>query len=82
MVLDTLYIDICVFQPMEIYVDDETKLTLHGLVQVSSTFFFFQYYCFINCLYLAHSTNVHFHCLSLFAALHFTEGGRKKPQIE
>lgn len=22
-------------QPMEIYVDDETKLTLHGLVQVS-----------------------------------------------
>ena len=41
MVLDSLYIDICVFQPMEIYVDDETKLTLHGLVQVSSTYVFF-----------------------------------------
>lgn len=26
--------DICLFQPMEIYVDDEAKLTLHGLVQV------------------------------------------------
>ena len=29
-----LYCDICSFQPMEIYVDDEAKLTLHGLVQV------------------------------------------------
>ncbi|XP_021994906.1 DEAD-box ATP-dependent RNA helicase 15 isoform X1 [Helianthus annuus] len=27
------YCDICFFQPMEIYVDDEAKLTLHGLVQ-------------------------------------------------
>lgn len=26
---------VCSFQPMEIYVDDEAKLTLHGLVQVS-----------------------------------------------
>lgn len=25
---------ICLLQPMEIYVDDEAKLTLHGLVQV------------------------------------------------
>ena len=32
------------FQPMEIYVDDETKLTLHGLVQVSSMLFFF-FFC-------------------------------------
>ncbi|KAG2279604.1 hypothetical protein Bca52824_050824 [Brassica carinata] len=30
---NTLYSDICPFQPMEIYVDDEAKLTLHGLVQ-------------------------------------------------
>lgn len=29
-----LYYDIYSFQPMEIYVDDEAKLTLHGLVQV------------------------------------------------
>lgn len=29
-----IYRDICSFQPMEIYVDDEAKLTLHGLVQV------------------------------------------------
>ncbi|CAL5360036.1 unnamed protein product [Camellia sinensis] len=29
-----LYCDISSFQPMEIYVDDEAKLTLHGLVQV------------------------------------------------
>lgn len=29
-----IYYDICSFQPMEIYVDDEAKLTLHGLVQV------------------------------------------------
>lgn len=28
---------ICLLQPMEIYVDDEAKLTLHGLVQVSLT---------------------------------------------
>ncbi|XP_028076220.1 DEAD-box ATP-dependent RNA helicase 56-like isoform X4 [Camellia sinensis] len=28
-----LYCDIFSFQPMEIYVDDEAKLTLHGLVQ-------------------------------------------------
>ncbi|MBA0777788.1 hypothetical protein Gotri_005762, partial [Gossypium trilobum] len=27
------YCHICSFQPMEIYVDDEAKLTLHGLVQ-------------------------------------------------
>ena len=26
--------DFCPLQPMEIYVDDEAKLTLHGLVQV------------------------------------------------
>jgi ATP-dependent RNA helicase UAP56/SUB2 len=44
-----IYCDICSFQPMEIYVDDEAKLTLHGLVQVlypcklilSSTFLVF-----------------------------------------
>nr|VDD18888.1 unnamed protein product [Brassica oleracea] len=30
---NTLSSDICSFQPMEIYVDDEAKLTLHGLVQ-------------------------------------------------
>lgn len=29
-----IYCEICSFQPMEIYVDDEAKLTLHGLVQV------------------------------------------------
>lgn len=29
-----IYCPICSFQPMEIYVDDEAKLTLHGLVQV------------------------------------------------
>ena len=29
-----IYHDVCSFQPMEIYVDDEAKLTLHGLVQV------------------------------------------------
>lgn len=29
-----VYCDICSLQPMEIYVDDEAKLTLHGLVQV------------------------------------------------
>lgn len=29
-----LYYYICSLQPMEIYVDDEAKLTLHGLVQV------------------------------------------------
>ena len=29
-----LYCNISSFQPMEIYVDDEAKLTLHGLVQV------------------------------------------------
>lgn len=29
-----IYCDICSLQPMEIYVDDEAKLTLHGLVQV------------------------------------------------
>lgn len=37
-----IYCDICSFQPMEIYVDDEAKLTLHGLVQVcggNHTFF-------------------------------------------
>ncbi|KAL5190047.1 DEAD-box ATP-dependent RNA helicase 56 [Glycine soja] len=28
-----IYCEICSFQPMEIYVDDEAKLTLHGLVQ-------------------------------------------------
>ncbi|MBA0668784.1 hypothetical protein Goklo_001667, partial [Gossypium klotzschianum] len=28
-----IYCDISSFQPMEIYVDDEAKLTLHGLVQ-------------------------------------------------
>ncbi|XP_050900565.1 DEAD-box ATP-dependent RNA helicase 15-like [Lathyrus oleraceus] len=28
-----IYCQICSFQPMEIYVDDEAKLTLHGLVQ-------------------------------------------------
>ncbi|MFQ6627727.1 hypothetical protein Gotur_005648 [Gossypium turneri] len=27
------YCNVCSFQPMEIYVDDEAKLTLHGLVQ-------------------------------------------------
>lgn len=31
---------VCSFQPMEIYVDDEAKLTLHGLVQVSLLFKF------------------------------------------
>ncbi|CAN6839004.1 unnamed protein product [Brassica oleracea] len=30
---NTLSSDICSFQPMEIYVDDEAKLALHGLVQ-------------------------------------------------
>ncbi|MBA0728516.1 hypothetical protein Golax_001409 [Gossypium laxum] len=30
---NTIYCDISSFQPMEIYVDDEAKLTLHGLVQ-------------------------------------------------
>jgi hypothetical protein len=29
-----IYCPVCSFQPMEIYVDDEAKLTLHGLVQV------------------------------------------------
>ena len=29
-----IYCDLSPFQPMEIYVDDEAKLTLHGLVQV------------------------------------------------
>ncbi|GMP85694.1 hypothetical protein CsSME_00038766 [Camellia sinensis var. sinensis] len=29
-----LYCDISSFQPMEIYVDNEAKLTLHGLVQL------------------------------------------------
>ena len=29
------------FQPMEIYVDDEAKLTLHGLVQVCLVDMFF-----------------------------------------
>ena len=29
-----IYCDISSLQPMEIYVDDEAKLTLHGLVQV------------------------------------------------
>ena len=40
---------------------------LHGLVQVSSMLFFFflQYFCFISWLSLAHSTNAHFHCLSV-----------------
>ena len=33
-----LYGDISSFQPMEIYVDDEAKLTLHGLVQVEFNF--------------------------------------------
>lgn len=32
-----LYCDVSSFQPMEIYVDDEAKLTLHGLVQVCET---------------------------------------------
>ena len=27
-------LDVITLQPMEIYVDDEAKLTLHGLVQV------------------------------------------------
>ena len=45
---DALYIDTRFFQPMEIYVDDETKLTFHGLVQVSSMLFFLQYFCFIS----------------------------------
>ena len=26
-------LNICIFQPLEIFVDDETKLTLHGLQQ-------------------------------------------------
>ncbi|CAI0416698.1 unnamed protein product [Linum tenue] len=30
---NVIYCKICSFQPMEIYVDDEAKLTLHGLVQ-------------------------------------------------
>ncbi|CAF1882767.1 unnamed protein product [Brassica napus] len=34
---NTLSSDICSFQPMEIYVDDEAKLALHGFVQVYST---------------------------------------------
>ncbi|KAI8004314.1 Callose synthase 4 [Camellia lanceoleosa] len=34
---NTLYCDIPSFQPMEIYVDDEAKLTLHGLVQIPSS---------------------------------------------
>ncbi|BAS72636.1 Os01g0550000, partial [Oryza sativa Japonica Group] len=28
-----LYLPFVILQPMEIYVDDEAKLTLHGLVQ-------------------------------------------------
>jgi len=41
-----IYCEICSFQPMEIYVDDEAKLTLHGLVQVS----FLQFLSKISCL--------------------------------
>lgn len=37
-----IYCDICSLQPMEIYVDDEAKLTLHGLVQVCYKKLFYQ----------------------------------------
>ena len=40
-----IYCQICSFQPMEIYVDDEAKLTLHGLVQVGF-FKLFAYFFF------------------------------------
>ena len=33
-VVSVIQSNIFPFQPMEIYVDDEAKLTLHGLVQV------------------------------------------------
>lgn len=43
-----IYCDISSFQPMEIYVDDEAKLTLHGLVQVS----YFCFWAILSCLLL------------------------------
>ena len=52
---------------MEIYVDDETKLTSRSCTGIFDAFFFLllQYFCFISWLSLAHSTNAHFHCLSV-----------------
>ena len=55
---------------MEIYVDDETKLTSRSCTGIFDAFFFFlfkflQYFCFISWLSLAHSNNAHFHYLSV-----------------
>lgn len=54
-----IYCDICSFQPMEIYVDDEAKLTLHGLVQV-----IFFYKLTVSFLHMIRNMNLTF--LALF----------------
>jgi hypothetical protein len=58
---------------MEIYVDDEAKLTLHGLVQVS----FVLLQSFRHPLISLSINSSH-----LAAALHKTDRGREEPEIE
>jgi hypothetical protein len=54
-----IYCPICSFQPMEIYVDDEAKLTLHGLVQVL--------YPFMLIMFCSEEKNVdHLFCFARF----------------
>lgn len=70
---------------MEIYVDDEAKLTLHGLVQVEfvdSFFYLFDYLSLFSFPLI--DAEVFFCLLALlslppFSALHQIEGGREEP---
>lgn len=70
-----IYCDICSFQPMEIYVDDEAKLTLHGLVQVCILQVDFQ-------LIILKFINVNLTFMYDISALHQVNRGREKPQVE
>ena len=61
------------FQPMEIYVDDEAKLTLHGLVQVRTIVCCMFGRKFLICILLTFIP---------MAALHQIERVGKEPEIE
>ena len=55
-----------------------------GIFNVLFYFFFWQYFCFISWLSLAHSTNAHFHCLSVqcYILLKEAEKNRKLNDLD
>jgi hypothetical protein len=61
---------------MEIYVDDEAKLTLHGLVQVNFLIMFW------NLISLWYIGLIYFNLLNLLVALHKTVGTGEEQEVK